>query len=36
MDQHIALLERLIGMWDLEGQDFQVGTNILSMEVEDI
>ena len=36
MRQHITLLERLINMWNEEGQYFQVSSNILMIEVEDI
>ena len=36
MRTHVHLLEHLIRMWDPEQQHFQVGTHILTLDVEDI
>ena len=36
MISHVRLLDHLIQMWDLDQQHFQVGTHILTIDVEDI
>ena len=36
MRAHVCLLDHLVHMWDPEKQNFQVGTHILIIDVEDI
>ena len=36
MRKHVALLEMIVGMWDVNDEAFHVGPHILKLELEDI
>ena len=36
MRKEVGLLDRLVHMWDLDSQVFQVGNHVLEIEIEDI
>jgi hypothetical protein len=36
MKKEVLLLEHMIGLWDIAEQGFQIGTQLLTIELEDV